>query len=493
MLDSILIRLVLALMVSCVSLANAQEQVVDTESGVEKTVATRIGSLEYSAGFPTEVTVQKLYNELDFQRASLAYQLVLPLVSYYEMNVGFKQAGVYENDLLLLERFLDPKGLALTGNSTTIYALSFLDLEQGPVVVDVPSGVFGAFFDLWQLVIDEVGPLGVDKGKGGIFVVTPRGYTGEIPDGFFRVESRTPLATIFARGIVKNGDVAATSDRLAGIKIYPLSQHKDSSKTKVVSATGREWNSIPPKDFEYWERVAKLLPLIPDDENSSLLLSLLKPLGITRDKPFHPDKRQKQILTDAAQLGWATSQVLSMAPRSEHLTYYPGKQWQWVLELTPELASEHWRELEERSGYYFHATMAASAMKVKAIGAGSKYLRSARDSSGQWVDGSNQYRLHVPPNAPAKYFWSITLYDFETRSMIQTETNVAAKSSYDNLIANRDGSVDLYFGPSAPKGLESNWIQTIPGRGWFAWFRLYGPTEAFFDKSWELADFEVVK
>ncbi len=103
------------------------------------------------------------------------------------------------------------------------------------------------------------------------------------------------------------------------------------------------------------------------------------------------------------------------------------------------------------------------------------------------------YRLTVPVDPPAELFWSITLHDFETRSQIQTESNNAALSSYDDLRYNDDGSVDLYFGPGAPEGFENNWVETVPGRGWWVWFRFYSPSEAFFDKSWTLPDFEKVQ
>jgi hypothetical protein len=163
-----------------------------------------------------------------------------------------------------------------------------------------------------------------------------------------------------------------------------------------------------------------------------------------------------------------------------------------VLELDPSLREAFWRDLEARTNYYFQASMAQPAMKTKAIGRGSQYLRSARDNDGEWLDGSNLYRLNVPADPPAELFWSITLYDFETRSHIQADSNNAALSSYDDLRYNDDGSVDLYFGPEAPDGFENNWVETIPGRGWWVWFRFYSPGEAFFDKSWTLPDFERV-
>jgi hypothetical protein len=459
-----------------------------------ETLNTRIGELKYEVGFPTKETVGKLYDEMDFRGAVTAYQYATSLVAYNEMNMGFKQIGVHEGDLILLERFLDPNGVALTGNNTTIYAMSFLDLaKNGPMVVEVPAGSYGAFFDLWQQPIGEIGPAGADKGKGGKFVIVPMDYTGTIPEGYFTIKTRTTLAATFARGIVRNNDVAAAAKSLDGIRVHPLAKRDNPPKTKILLASGKKWYSIAPQGFEYWERVADVLNrLSPADQDGAFLAAMLKPLGIEPGKPFHPDARQKQILTDASVVGWAMSQAVSMASRSKDAIYYPGTRWESVLMLDPGLRQEFWRELEARTAYYWQGTMAAPAMKIKAIGVGSQYLQSARDSSGNWLDGGKQYRLRVPANPPAKEFWSVTVYDYETRSQIQTDTNIPAKSSADKLITNDDGSIDLYFGPTAPAGKEANWVKTLPGRGWWVWFRLYGPTEPFFDKTWELPDFEKV-
>jgi len=220
------------------------------------------------------------------------------------------------------------------------------------------------------------------------------------------------------------------------------------------------------------------------------MISLLKPLGVEPGRPFEPDERQTKILADAAHFGWVMGQAISYAPRFDGITYYDGTQWEWVLELDPSLRESFWRDLEARTNYYFQASMAQPAMKTKAIGKGSQYLRSARDSGGEWLDGGNLYRLNVPAAPPAELFRSITLYNFETRSQVQTDSNNAALSSYDDLRYNDDGSVDLYFGPVAPEGYANNWVETVPGRGWWVWFRFYSPAGAFFDKSWQLSDFE---
>jgi hypothetical protein len=486
---------ILNLMILAVAIAAAltSTSYVAAQSGLpSQTVKTRIGELKYEDGFPTADTLTKLYDELDFQRGVLAFQYAEPLVAMNEMNVGLNRGlGGHEGTIYLLQHFLGPHGVALTGNTTTIYAMAFLDLaKNGPMVVEVAPGSYGAFFDLWQQTIAGIGPIGADKGKGGKFLVLPLDYKDAVPEGYFPVHSRTTLAAFFARGLIRNGDVAAAADSLKTTRIYPLSKASNPPKTDILPCTGKYFYSIAPQGFEYWQRVVDVLNRLGDDPDAVFLASLLKPLGIEKGKLFQPDARRRQTLTDAAVVAWAMNQTISMAPRFPDVVYYPGKHWEFVIMMDPALRQEYWRDLEARINYYFQGTMASPAMKEKHIGEGSQYLRAARDSKGEWLSGSHQYRLRVPADMPVKEFWSVTVYDYLTRSMVQTETDVAAKSSYDKLITNADGSVDLYFGPSAPAGKENNWVKTVPGRGWWVWFRFYGPTEPFFDKTWQLPDFE---
>lgn len=457
-------------------------------------IETRLGKLTYEAGYPTKETTDKLYDEIEYQRAVLAYQLVDNLVSYYSMDVGFQEAGADEGDLIVWERFADPKLIALTPNHTTIYGMSFLNLERdGPMIVEVPPSPFlGGLFDLWMVPL-----VGIDA-QGGKFLVASHDYKGPVPKGATLIRSRTGIAAFFARGLVIKGDIKTAAQTVKNCRIYPLSKQKNPPPTKIVPATGVAIDTISPTNpDDFWPRAAKALSYVSADKSvdpdASLVLSLLKPLGITHDKPFNPDARQRRILNDAGKMAWHHSLAISFAPRLEDVIYYPGTQWEWVLMLDPTLRDGFWRDLDARINYYFQGTMALPAMKNKAIGKGSQYLRSSRDAEGNWLDGKHTYRLRVPRNPPIKLNWSVTVYDYETRSQIQTDTKVAALDSDDKLQKNADGSVDLYFGPEAPEGKETNWIKTVPSRGWWVWFRFYSPTEAFFEKSWKLPDFERIR
>jgi len=212
---------------------------------------TRIGQLKYEGGFPAKETVEKLYNEMDFQRAVMAYQYAEPLVALNEANVGLKKIGISEGDMTVMQRFLDPNGVCLTGNNTTIYGWSYLDLAKGgPLVVETPEGAYGAFFDLWQRPVAEIGPEGADKGKGGKFLVLPSDYTGTVPAGYFPLKISTKLGFLFIRGIVRNGNVAAAAKPIEETRIYPLAKRDNPTKTKVALVTGTKWYSISPEGFE---------------------------------------------------------------------------------------------------------------------------------------------------------------------------------------------------------------------------------------------------
>jgi hypothetical protein len=454
-------------------------------------VETPIGQIELQGGYPSTSSVKKLYDEIDFQRASQAYVWATPIVAMEAIRRANKRDwGVDYNDVGLVDGYTTPAVSALTGNNTTIYAAVFTDLgRDGPVVIDSPEGVYGVIDDFWQRPVVEVGPFGPDKGKGGKFLLLPPDYTGIVPDGYLTAKSKTNQTMFIGRAFVKGGDVTSAVNTLAGIKTYPLSKAASPPQTNVVHARNRPMDSIAPRGFEYWQLLADVLDKEPVEERDRFFHAMLRSLGIEKGKPFEPDARQKKILTDAAQVGFLMAQTISMAPRLTNASSYPGTHWEWVLTLNPNQEAENYSQLDERTDYTFEAITVAEGMVKTIVGAGSQYMSSAKDKDGAWLDGGKDYILHVPPDVPAKEFWAVTVYDVLTRSMVKTDTMKAGVSSNDKLQANTDGSVDIHFGPKAPKD-GGNWVKTRPGRGWFAYFRWYGPTEHFFDKSWTLPDIE---
>jgi len=458
---------------------------------------SRIGRLSFENGYPSKDTVTRLYEEMDFQRATQAYLWAFPSVSNQSMQVGMFQAlGAGLNDVIIFDKFLDTKGLFLTGNTTTIYAAIFVDLaKDGPVVLEIPPGpTAGMVDDFWFRSVTEVGRTGPDAGKGGKFLLVPPGYKGDVPaQGDFVVLATMNNNNILVRGLVQGDDVAGAVDMMKRLRVYPFSQKETPKATRFLSGSGKAIDTLEPEGLDYWKRVSDVINNNPVQERDRFFIAMLKPLGIEKGKPFSPDARQKRILEEGAQIGKAMAAANSFEARLKGANWYPGTNWMASVLLDPSQESENYSELDERLHWFYIATYMNPHMAQKEPGPGSVYIQTFKDKGGNWLDGSKNYRLHVPANAPAKDFWSITVYDSKTRSMIQNTANKAALTSRDALKLNGDGSVDLLFGPAAPQGSEANWVDTRPAKGFFLWFRSYSPTAAFFDKSWSLPDVEPAK
>ena len=216
---------------------------------------------------------------------------------------------------------------------------------------------------------------------------------------------------------------------------------------------------------------------------------MLKPLGIEKGKTFEPDARQRRILEEGARVGELMAQVKSFTKREANARYRPETRWDYVILLDPSQEAATYSELDERADYTYEAVTTTKGMVTRTPGVGQAYLGAYQDGDGHWLDGGKSYRLRVPANPPAKLFWSLTVYDADQRVLIDNGRDIADRSSRQDLVRNADGSVDIHVGPAAPKGFEKNWIPSVPGRAWFAYFRLYGPLQPYFDRTFALPDF----
>jgi hypothetical protein len=456
-----------------------------------------LSSLEFKNGYPTNETSQKLYDEMDLHRATQAYIWGFPLVSSASIRRGlFEDMGMTYSDIIVYENFLDTKSIWFTGNNTTIYGVSMIDLSQdGPVVVELPKAPQAGMLNDFWFRTHGIGNLGPDKSQGGKYLIVPPNYEGELQEeGFFKIQSEMYNYMFFMRGFVENDDKQSAVNLFHNIKIYPYKDRENPAPNNVLESTGKHINTIEPDGMDYWKLLSEVLNANPIEERDRAFMAMLKPLGIEKGKPFNPTERQKEILIKGAELGKMMSQTICFNPRIEEATAYEGTNWKHT--FTMNTTQGEWQEaknytqLDERMQYLYLATWPGEFMNYPHPSNGQRYLESFKDKDGNWLDGSKNYKLHVPADVPSIRFWSVTVYDNKTRSMTMNEENRAAVTSYDDLTFNEEGSVDLYFGPEAPDGLENNWVNTSASEGWFVWFRFYGTTEAFFDKTWQLQDFE---
>ena len=464
-----------------------------TSKSAQETVDTRIGKLTFESGYPSPETVTKLYEEMDFQRACQAYIWGVPAVGIAEWRLAHRDIMKGQNGQMLSYLTFNEKLGILTPNYTTPYLITLVDLEEsGPIVVDLPKGLMaGMIMDCWQRVLEDMGVVGPDKGNGGKYLILPRGHAQVTAPDYFVVQSegRTVFAGVRLLGADKEKEIR---ELVPKIKTYTWSANGTGKPMAVRAAGDVKWSQMPPRGMDYWESLNKVVQSEPVMERDRLILAQLRFLGIEKGKPFKPDARQTKILEQAAVVGEAMAKANTTDKRVEP-PFWPKTHWKHALVVSVDQHAPGYDQLDERAAWFYEAIAVSKGMLTQTVGVGQRYIAAYKDRDDKWLSGGNTYQLHIPPNPPAKQFWSVTYYDEGTRQMAVTpQGRPDISSRKEDLVKNSDGSVDVYFGPKPPAGRDANWVQTLPDKGWFAYFRFYGPTEAFFDKSWSLPDFEKV-
>jgi hypothetical protein len=458
-------------------------------------VKTRLGTLNFFDGVPDKATCEKVYDNLDFMRGVEVFLNTMAAASTHANFVGLRSVGCDNHTVLIHEDRVDAKTLLLTPNTQTATLWSPLDLKAGPLVVEIPSGVLGLADDHWMRHITDMGLSGPDKGSGGKYVFLPPDYQGQTPDGYFVGRSRTFNMTCGLRGFTIKGDTRPAVEAFhKQFKIYPLDQAGNPPPMKIINGSGLYLNTIHANTFKFYEEINQVVQEEPTSAVDPEIAGQLAAIGIIKGKPFAPDERMKRILTEAAAVGNATARAIVFRARSDDFYFYPGKSnWRPIFVGGSYLFMKNDAALlDARINFFYQATGVSPAMAAAPVGSGSQYAAAMVDARGNAFDGGKTYRLHLPPNIPAKQFWSLIPYDTQTRSVLQTDQRDAGLSSETGTVAtNADGSVDVYFAPTRPSGRE-NWIQTVPGKSWFVYFRLYSPLEPWFDKSWRPSDIEQV-
>ncbi len=458
------------------------------------TIKSRMSDIKLNNGYPTEKTSKKIYDEIDFQRACQAYLWALPIMGTRNMQMDLKNRFNLGNlDFIDFISFQDKMGM-LTPNATTPYSMSFPNMkETGPLVVEIPAGpTAGGIADYWQRPLSDTGQTGPDKGQGGKYLVLGPNDPDMKPDGYFVVRSPTINVWIAQRAL--DPDSANAKATIAGFKVYPYKLKDSPPASKHISPNGQAWKGQQATGLKFWQDLSDLINEEPVLERDRMILGMLQPLGIEKGKPFNPTENQKKILIDAAQVGEVMARTIAYDKRFAGVKVWPNRKWEtslYLKEVTQEAPG--YTQLDERASWFYEAIGVSVGMMGRTVGAGQVYLEATKDVNSKFLEGGKTYTIHVPPNVPVAQFWSFTVYDNETRSFVNNGA-LPDRSSRGNILKNADGSVDLYFGPKLPNGKpESNWIKTIPGRGWFSYFRLYGPTQAYFDRSFVLPDVEPLK
>lgn len=457
-----------------------------------ESVDTPAGPVPLQFGLPADAgTVARLYDEMDFQRASQAYLWALPIVGFAGWQDAHRTVfGARDTDMVIYESVKDKLGI-LTANATTPYIIGLPDLSKtGPLVVDHPAGATaGVVGDFWQRPITDMGETGPDRGQGGKYLILGPGQKAPPAAGYHTVQS--PTFNIFVAFRVLDPNPAKAKELISHFHMYPYADRAKPATTRFLHPDSRPWSQVPPDGPDYWTRLNDILQREPVMARDRFYMAMLKPLGIEKGQPFKPDARQQKLLEQGATTGKLMAQSLAFDNRDPAARYRADARWEYLFTFDPSQDVGSYAPLDARTSYFYQAVTTSRGMVTKTPGVGQAFLGTAHDKDGAWLDGSRTYRLHVPPDVPAKLFWSLTVYDTTTRAFLDnTPGGVVDRSSRTDIAKNADGSVDLYVSPAKPDGHEKNWIPSIAGKAWFALFRFYGPTEPYFGRSWQLPDIE---
>jgi len=450
----------------------------------------------FERGYPLADTSKRARDDADLQRAITAYRFWYPTVSVEGIFNGNREAGLKDGEKMGIAA-AGPRQVGFTLNSDTPYGSGVIDVTKGPVVIELPPGPYiGLVNDHNQGWVQDLGLPGPDAGKGGKHLVLPPGYKGNIPAGYYVGQSKSYKNLLAVRALPVGGNVDKAMAALKAIKVYSLGSDTNlaivDTTTEKMDSSSLNWEN----NGKFWTVLKKIVDEEPIVPSFLPMYGLLAELGIEKGKPFAPDARMTDILDRAAKAGRDQMLVSAFDSARADRINWPDRKWEWV-GLTPgsaQFETPAGMDLEARDRWFAQAIVTSPAMFRRTAGAGSLYWMSTRDNSGAFLDGGKNYKLTLPQPVPGKLFWSVTVYDNQTRSQVQTDQDKGAlRSMFELKDIKGSAPADLFFGPDAPKSNEAHWIKTQPGRGWFAYIRIYGPEEAAFDKSWKPGDFEEVK
>ena len=534
----IIIAGMMAIGFATTSAAQADKTEVPVSITTPNSVETKIGTLQFNDGYPTKESAAAIRDELDYINGVNAFMNSIQGVSLIALRKGFADAGINDGEFIYTSEMLGSQSIFLTANADTIYFWGNVDLSNGPLILETPPMVLGLFNDFWFRWVGDFGLAGPDKGQGGKFLLVGPGYEGELPEGgYFVRHSRTNLVTVLFRAFLEDNKPDAVVARVKDVfKVYPYTvgghghsvasylagdvpldtKPQERTSPRLVEASGLAMNTVPPNDFGHYVMLDELVQMEPAEAMDPELAGQFAAIGIEKGKEFAPDARMRKILEKSVAFGNAAARSLGMgADPVKHWRYYGDDSAWWnmlfeggydFMNSPPsitndgvELSENHGaRRMESRTSFFYTATGNTPAMVMYLTGVGSQYLMAMEDKNGVQFDPAKTYKVTLPKDIPAARFWSLTVYDTQTRSMVQTANKYprVGSQSYPTPAAeqNPDGSTTVYFGPEQPEGVgDGNWVQTDPKRSWFVMLRCYSPLQPFFDKSWRPSEVELVE
>ena len=451
-----------------------------------------------SAG--SKPSVADLDYQVKYQRAFEAVVWSMPAIGIYGFHRASAAIGAGPNVILAFSAPAKPLMEALTANNQVPYISSVTDLRQGPVVLELPAAsekasFYGQIVDHWQITIADVGPSGVDDGKGGKILITPPGYTKPVPDGYIEIKSPSYRVAFAFRCVPgPKSSQAQAYEYTKTMKMYYLSELPNPKPTRFIDPLNMRVSTLPLYDERWFEELYAIVSAEEVFPRDKVMMGMLASLGIQKGKPYNPDAKTKKAMLQAVVDAYFYMQQRTIHPEDPSRIWWQGKHWYDVLfhDENREFAYDYPDriDLDNRADRYFPGTYYPKKLTEKPA---VQYLYALADKNGKELQGGKTYAFTMPAKVPVKQFWSLVVYDLETYAFVYNPLERAGLSSFDlpNMKKNSDGSVTLYFGPKPPKGLENNWIPT-EGKRPLPVVRFYGPTDEYRDKSWKMPDVELL-
>lgn len=457
--------------------------------------------LASAADSPGSRSSQDLTQRNIERRSIDAFVWGMPAVNFQLMFDAFEKLGGTGNQVIYWSRPVNWKNQTLTPNPDTIYFTPFYDTRNGPVVLEIPpagdDSITGSIDDGWQNPLEDVGPAGLDKGKGGKYLILPPGFKDKVPDGYFALHSPTYRGFALLRSNLSGGSDADIAKSVAygkRIRFYPLPHGSSAAagETHFVDAYDKPYDATIPYDSRFFDALNRFVQIEPWLERDKAMIDPLASLGIAKGKQDGALAANKAIFdrsgSEAKGLLQLWTEQAFVPPFNE------GTHWALPVPASfPGDMSDHFANPTRYSIDSRAVGYALAYFSAKHLGAGQFYLVNIVDKDGKPLNGAKTYRLHVPANPPVKLYWSVTAYDHDTHGLIKDVRWPSRGSNTPGLQKNADGSIDIYFAPTALAGKESNWVPTDPHGQFELLFRLYGPEKPFFEKSWKLPDPELMK